>query len=112
MLGADVVVQQPIRFFGRKLQHALGFGAERDLHRRGNLLAEDRAAFNLFSDVFEGQVRASENATREPFALANQPQQQVLGLDRYAAELARFVAGEEEHPSGAFSVTFEHPLNL
>ncbi len=31
VLGPDVVVQQPVGFFGRKLQHALGFGAERNL---------------------------------------------------------------------------------
>ena len=31
VLGADVVVQQPVSLFGRKLQHALGFGAERHL---------------------------------------------------------------------------------
>ena len=34
MLGADVVVQQPVGLFGRKLQHPLGFRAERESRPR------------------------------------------------------------------------------
>ena len=34
VLGADVVVQQPVGFFGRELQHALGFRAERESRPR------------------------------------------------------------------------------
>ena len=34
MLGADVVVQQPVGLFGRELQHALGFRAERESRPR------------------------------------------------------------------------------
>ena len=81
MFGADVGVQQPIRFFGRKLQHALGLGAEGNLDRRRDLLAEDRAALNLLADTVERQVGSRKNATRQPFALTNQPQQKVLRLD-------------------------------
>ena len=109
MLGADVVVQQPIGFFGRELQHALGFRAERDLDRGGHLLAEHGPAFDFLADVFERQVRARENPARQALAFANQAEQQVLGLDRNAAELAGFVAGEEENSSGPFGVPFEHP---
>ena len=36
----------------------------------------------------------------------------LLGLNRDAAKLARFVAGEEENPARAFGIAFEHPLNL
>ena len=96
VLGADVVVQQPVGFLGRKLQHALGFGAERDLDRGRHLLAEDRAAFDFLADVLEGQVRAGKDPAGQALALANQAQKEVLGLDRDAAELAGLVAGEEE----------------
>ena len=109
VLGADVVVQQPVGLFGRELQHALGFGAERDLDRGRDLLAEDRAAFDFLADVFEGEVRAGEDAAGQPFAFANQAEQEVLGLDRDAAELAGFVAGEEKDSPGPFRVPFEHP---
>ena len=112
VLGADVVVQQPVGLFGRELQHALGFGAERDLDRGRDLLAEHRAAFDFLADVFEGQVRAREDPARQPLAFANQAEQQVLGLNRDAAELAGLVAGEEENPPRPFGVPFEHPAYL
>ena len=108
VLGADVGVQQPVGFFGRELQHALGVRAEGDVDRRRDLLAEDRAAFNLLADAVERQVRARENAARQPFAFANQSEQQMLGLDRRAAHLGRFVAREEQHASRPFGIAFKH----
>ena len=112
VLGADVVVQQPLGFLGRELQDALGLGAERDLDRGRDLLAEDRPALDFLADVLEGQVRAGEDAAGQALALADQAQQQVLGLDRDAPELAGLVAGEEEHPPRPFGVPFEHPAYL
>ena len=81
VFGADVVVKQPIGFFRGVLQHALGFGAEGNLDRRRNLLAEDRAAFDVFANVFERQVGSGKDPAREAFALTNQTQEQVLGLN-------------------------------
>ena len=112
VLGADVVVQQPIGLFGRELQHALGFGAEGNLDRGGDLLAEDRPAFDFLADVLEREVRAREDAAGQPLAFANQAEQEVLGLDRDAAELAGLVTGEEEDSPGPFRVPFEHPAYL
>ena len=112
VLGADVVVQQPVGFFGRELQHALGFGAERDLDRGGHLLPEHRPAFDFLADVLEREVRARKNPAREPFAFANQAQQEMLGLNGDAAELTGLVTGEEEYSSGPFGVPFEHPAYL
>ena len=109
MLGADVVVQQPVGLFGRELEHALGFGAERNLHRGGDFLPEHRAPFDFLADVLEREVRAREDPARQAFAFANQAEQQVLGLDRDAAQLAGFVPGEEKDSSSPFGVPFEHP---
>jgi hypothetical protein len=97
VLGANVVVEQPVRFLGGVLQYPLGLGTERDLHRSGDLLAEDRAALDLLANAFERQVGARENATREALAFTDQPEQQMLRLDRNAPELARLVAGEKEY---------------
>ena len=112
VLGPDVVVQQPVGFFGRKLQHPLGFRAERDLDRGRHLLAEDRPAFDFLADVLEREVRAREDPAGQAFAFANQAEKEMLGLNRDAAELAGLVAGEEENSPGPFGVPFEHPAYL
>ena len=72
VLGADVVVQQPVGLLGGKLQHALGFGAERKLDRGRDLLAEDRPAFDFLPDVFEREMGAGEDPAGQAFAFANQ----------------------------------------
>ena len=112
VLGPDVVVQEAVGFFRCKLQHPLGFRAERNLDRGRDLLAEDRPAFDFLTDVFQGEMRARKNSAREPFALADQAQQKMLGLDGDAAELTGLVSGEEENSSSPFGVPFEHPAYL
>ena len=109
VLGPDVVVQQPVGFLGGELQDALGFGAEGDLDRGRDLLAEHGPAFDFLADAFEGEVRAGENAAGQPLPLANQPEEEVLGLNRDAAELTRLVPREEQHPPRSFRIAFEHP---
>ena len=109
VLGADVVVQQAIGLFGRELEHALGFRAERDLHRGGDLLPEHGAPFDFLADVLERQVRARKNPARQALAFADQAEQEMLGLNRNATQLAGFVAGEEKDSSGPFGIPFEHP---
>ncbi len=109
VLGADVVVQQTVRLFGGELQYALGFRTERNFHRGGNLFAENGPAFDFFANVFEGQVRAREDAARKTFPFANQPKEKMLGLNGDAAELAGLVSGEEEYSPSPFGVPFEHP---
>jgi hypothetical protein len=59
-------------------------------------------------ECFPGEMRAGEDAAGEPFALANQSKQQVLGFNRNAAELASFIPGEEKHAPGSFRIPFEH----
>ena len=109
---ADVVVQQPVGFFRRELQHPLGFRAEGNLDRGGDLLAEDRPPLDLLADAFEGQVRPGKDAAGEALALADEPEEQMFGLDGDAAQLTGFVACEEQHPPRSFRVTFEHPVYL
>ena len=64
-------------------------------------------AFDLLADRFDGGVRAQE-AVRQRLVLAQQSEQQVLGLDVRAAELAGLVPGEEDHPSRLLRVSFKH----
>src|SRR5262249_41029930 len=64
---------------------------------------------DFLPDVFERQVRAGEDSARQPFALADESEEQVLGLNRDASQLAGLVASEEEDAPGPFRVPFEHP---
>ncbi len=112
VLGADVVVQQPIGLFGRRLQHPARLDAEGDLDRGRHLVAKDRPPFDFLADAFEREVRARKDAARQALAFPNEPQQQVLGLDRDAPQLAGLVAAEEQYPSRAFCVPFEHRAAL
>ena len=109
VLGADVVVQQPVGFLGGELQDALGLGAERDVDRRRHLLPEHGPAFDFLADALERRCDRAKIRLVRPLPFADQPEQQVLGLDGIAAELAGLVAGEEENPPGSFRVPFEHP---
>ena len=72
MFSPDVVVQQPIGFFGRELQDPLRLRAERDFDRGRHLLAEDRPAFDFLADRFQRQVRARDDPAREALAFAHQ----------------------------------------
>jgi len=108
VLGPDVVVKQPVGLLGGKPQHPLGLGAERDLDRRGHLLAEHGPPLDLLADALERQVRPTENAGRQPLPLPDQSQQQVLGFNRDAAKLTGFVPGEEKDPPRPFRIPFEH----
>jgi hypothetical protein len=99
VLGADVVVQEPVGLFGRVLQDALRFGAERDFDGGRDFLAEDRTAFDFLSDALEREVRPGEDPAGQPLSLANQAEQEVLGFNRDAAELTRLVSGEKENRS-------------
>ena len=109
VLGADVVVQQAIGFFGSELQDALGFGAERDLDRRRDLLAEDGTPLDFLPDRLERQVRPRKDAAGQPLAFANQPEQQVLGFDRNTPQLAGFIACKEQHAPRSLGIPLEHP---
>ena len=109
VLGPDVVVQQAVGFLGGVLQDALGFGAEGDFDRGRDLLAKHGPAFDFLANAFEGEVRAGEDAAGQTLALANQSEEQVLGLNRDAAELTRLVPREEKNPPRSFRIAFEHP---
>src|SRR3990172_1816716 len=53
-------------------------------------------------------MRPREKAARQPFAFTKQPEQQVLGLDRWRPELAGFVSRVEENSPRPLCVLFKH----
>ena len=107
MLGADVLVVQPLGFFGAIGQHALAFVAERQIDGSGNLFANGGVPFDLLADGFDGGVRPQE-PVGQCFVFAQQAQEQMLGFDVRTAELAGLVPREEDHPPRFFRVTLKH----
>src|SRR5205807_5371442 len=69
------------------------------------------STLNFLANTLDRRV-ISQEAIGQVLILADQTQQQVLGLDRGAAKLAGFVASEEYDPPGSFSVSFEHSLMI
>src|SRR5262249_50712543 len=110
VLGADVVVEHPLGLLGGETEHALRLGGERDVHGGRHLVAVEGPALDLLADRLHGEVALAEDARGEALALPDEPQEKVLRLDRIASELARLVAGEEDHPTGTLGITLEHEL--
>src|SRR6266849_5599996 len=107
VLGAHVLVAQPLGLFSGAVQDALALLAERHLHRGGDALADGDARFDLLADRFDRPVRPQE-AVRQGFVFPHQAQQQVFGFDVRAAVLARLVPREEDHPPSFLCVAFKH----
>ena len=111
VFGADVLVREPLRLFGSVGQHTLALVAQRQVNRGGHLFADCRVGLDLLADRVHRGVRAEE-PVGQCLVLADQAQQQVLGLDVRAAKLARLVAGKEDDPPCLFGVTLEHAVCL
>jgi hypothetical protein len=111
MLGADIIVDHPLGFFGRVSQDSLRFGGKRDLNRGRNLVAYDDPPLDLFTDRLHRETGLGEDTAGEAFALSNEPQKKMLGLDGATPELSRLITGEEYYAFGSFGVSLEHVLH-
>jgi hypothetical protein len=86
--------------------------------RRGQLgggrdaLAEDPLALDLAADVLRLDLEAPEDLADRPLPFAQDAQQDVLGLDDAATQLAAFVAGEEERSASLLVVPLKHDGEL
>jgi hypothetical protein len=111
MFGADVVVQQPIGFLAAncstRLVSALN-GISTEVETFSRKTVRPSISLRMFSS--ERCERAKMRLVSP--CLRESAQEQVLGLNRDAAELAGLVSGEEEYSPGPFGVPFEHPAYL
>src|ERR1035438_6255123 len=107
MLRPDVLVAQSFGLFRRIGQHPLALVGEWQVHACRNLFADGGVRFNLLADRLHRGVRAQE-AVGQRLVLAQQAQQQVLGLDVRRAELAGLVPRKEDHAPRLFRIAFEH----
>ena len=107
VLGADVLVIEPLGFFRAIGQHALALVAQREIDGRGNLLPNGGVPLDLLADGIHRGVRAEEPVGQR-LILPKQTQQQVLGFDVRAAELAGLIPREKDHPACFLRVAFKH----
>jgi hypothetical protein len=66
------------------------------------------AAEHLVANIIEGNAGLRKETDGQSLAFANQPEQQVFGIDVYRTELTGLVPGEEEDALRPFGKTLEH----
>jgi hypothetical protein len=107
VLGPDVVVAQAQRLTQRQLEDLLRTRGERDL-AGGDLLARADDPHDLGANALDGDVKRLEDAGRQPFLLAQQAEQDVLGPDVVVLERASLLLGEDDHLAGSLCESLEH----
>ena len=96
VLGADVVVAEPASLVDRELDHALGAGRQPDF-------ADDRPVATPDDELDCGphlgelDVHVLENARRNSLALADEPEQQMLGADVVVVEPLRLILRKRQY---------------
>ena len=106
VLRADVVVAEAARLVDRQLDDALRARREPDL-------ADDRAVpaaddeLDGGADLGELDVHVLEHAGGDTFALAHEPEEEVLGADVVVVEPLRFVLGKRQDLARAISELVE-----
>ena len=107
VLGADMAMIQPLRFFGGVGENSLALVRKRQIDRRRHLLANGRPAFDLLANALD-RGRIAKKPIGQVLVFTDQAQQQVFGFDRRAAELAGLVASKEDDPTCSFRISFKH----
>ena len=115
----DVVVPQPVGLLRGVPQRPLACAAERNAvrgrnrsHRRVQKVGLDwdwALRVSSLPQALQRDVRSGEKLASRFVAGADQPEEEMLGLYRLAAEPKGFIAGEEQRASGALIVAIEHP---
>src|SRR5713226_2008086 len=81
--------------------------AQRKVYRCRNFLANGGVPFDLLPNGIDSGVRSKE-AIGQRLVLAEQTEQQMLGFNVRAAELAGFVPREKYYPACFLRVAFKH----
>ena len=109
VLGADVVVAQLQRLAQRQLKDLLGSGGERDVPGGGALtLADD--LLDLGPDGLQRDPERLQRLGGDPFALVDQPEQDVLGADVVVIEEPSLLLREHDDPPGPVGEPLKHLL--
>jgi hypothetical protein len=102
-------VAQLQRLPQRQLKDLLGPGREGDVPDRGALaLADD--LLDLGPDGLKGDAQRLQRLGGDPFALVDQPQQQVLGADVVVIEEPSLLLGEDHDAPRPVGEALKHRL--
>ena len=107
VLGPNVLMRKTLGFFGGIRQHALAFVAQRKIDGSRDLLADRGVTFDLLPDRFDRGVGA-QKAVGQGLIFAQQPEQQMFGLNIRRAKLAGLVPRKEDDAPGFLRVAFKH----
>ena len=108
MAAIDERVPQRRALLGRTGQSSPGILAQRQIHgRRSALHGLRHTLFDSFANLFGG---SSGQPVSERVILAQQAQQQMLGLDVGRTKHAGLIAGEEDGAARHFGVAFKHAV--
>eukprot|EP00976_Prorocentrum_cordatum_P101218 1192534-Prorocentrum_minimum.AAC.1 len=109
MLGADVVVSQLTGLLQGKLEHTLGAGGERDLHRdEAGPAADD--LLNLGTTLLQVQAHRLEHLGGNSGALADETQQDLLSAHVVVPQAPGLLLGQHHHLDGLLGEALEHSL--
>src|SRR6202166_5110139 len=108
VLGADRGVEHALRLVRGVGEDLLRLLRERQLGGRGDALDEHPLALDLAADVLGLHLEAAEDLVDRLLAFPQDAEEDVFRLDDPAAELAGFVAGEEEGSARLFIVLLKH----
>ena len=108
VLGADVLMQHRLRFMRRVREDLFRLLGKRQFSGRGDAVDEEPVAFDLAPNLLRLDVEPGENLFDDFFPLAQNAEEDVLGLDDAGAELRGFVSGKEKSAACFLVVFFEH----
>lgn len=107
VLGPDVVVAELKCLTQRELKDLLRPRSERDVSRRCLLpLADD--LLDLLAHGFEADAQALQSLGRNPLALVDEAQEDVLGADVVVVEHPGLFLSQDDNPPRAVRKPLEH----
>jgi len=108
VLGADVVVAELPGFLDRELEDALGLRRKGHFTERERLGETGQGPLDFRLHRLEPEAQTLEDSGRDPFAVANQPEEDVLSAHEVVSETTGFLPRQDDDPSRPLGESFKH----